>query len=530
MVALLVGLKLTLLRNGLRRSVWRTVGLVLGAVYALGIVVAAVAGLVALRWTSTEVTAQVTVVAYAALTLGWLVLSLLVFGVDETVDPARFALLPVRARALVPGLVVAALVGLPGVATVLVALGLVVTWARTPGLALAALVAAVLGTLTCVLLSRTATSAFAAFLSSRRFRDLAAVLLAVVGAGLAIATNVLSRGLGSDLGVLTTLLQRASTAASWSPFGWAWALPGDVARGAWAQAGVHLVLAAGLVVALGATWTAVLDRRLVEPSTSAGGSGTVGRSGRLERLFPADEAGAVAVRSLRYWRRDARHVATLASFLVAPLVLLVTLGLNPDVSPRLVVLTPCVLAVVVGTSVGQDLSFDGSALWLHVSTGLSGLADRRGRVLAALTVFAPVLLAMHLVVAAVTGGWASLPGALGLSAALALGGMGAGAWAGALWQWPGPVPGESPFQRGSSGGLPALASAMVVLVATGLLGLPSLALVLLGAFWRPWAGWLALPVGLVLGLAALRVGTVQGGRLLDRRWPEALRAVSERAG
>ena len=88
MVALLVSLKLRLLRNSLRRSVWRTVGLVLGAVYALGLVSAAVAGLVALRWTSTAVTGQVTVVAYAALSLSWLLLSLLVFGVADA-GPGR---------------------------------------------------------------------------------------------------------------------------------------------------------------------------------------------------------------------------------------------------------------------------------------------------------------------------------------------------------------------------------------------------------------------------------------------------------
>ena len=96
MVALLVRLKLTLLRNSLRRSVWRTVGLVIGLVYGLGIVAGVLAGLIALRWSSDTLTADVTVVAFTSLTLGWLLMSLLVFGVDETVDPARFALLPVR--------------------------------------------------------------------------------------------------------------------------------------------------------------------------------------------------------------------------------------------------------------------------------------------------------------------------------------------------------------------------------------------------------------------------------------------------
>ena len=72
-----------------------------------------------------------TVLAYAGLTVGWLLMSMLVFGVDETIDPAKFALLPVRASELLPGLLVAGLISAPGVATVLVAVGLVITWART---------------------------------------------------------------------------------------------------------------------------------------------------------------------------------------------------------------------------------------------------------------------------------------------------------------------------------------------------------------------------------------------------------------
>ena len=531
MVALLVSLKLTLLRNSLRRSVWRTVGLVLAAVYGLGLVVAAYAGLVALRWTSTTTTGEITVLVYAGLTLGWLMLSLLVFGVDETVDPARFALLPVRARDLVPGLLAAALVGVPGVATALVALGLVVTWARTPALAVAALVAAVLGTLTCVLLSRAATSAFAAFLSSRRFRDVAAVLLALVGAVVGIGANLLGRAAAGEAAAaaLPTLLTRGATLAAWSPFGWAWAVPADVARGAWGSAAAHLVLALALVLGLWAVWTRVLAQRLVEPTLGATGGGRVVAGGRVERLFPADAAGAIAVRSLRYWRRDPRHVTLIASYLIAPIVLVVTLAANPAGVTRFTVFAPCVLAFVIGTGLAQDLCFDGSAVWTHISTGVAGVDDRRGRVLATLALFGPLLVVVHVLAAVLAQGWAYVPAAVGLSAALALGGLGVGAWVGAVWQWPTPSAGDNPFQRGSSGGLPALASAGAVLLGTTLAGLPPLALLLGGLFWRPWLGWVALPVGVLVGLVVLRVGIARGGRLLDRKWPEVLLAVSERA-
>ena len=64
--------------------------------------------------------------AAAVLVLGWLLLPLVFFGVDETLDPARFALLPLTRRTLVTGLLAAALVGVPALATLLATGGLVV--------------------------------------------------------------------------------------------------------------------------------------------------------------------------------------------------------------------------------------------------------------------------------------------------------------------------------------------------------------------------------------------------------------------
>ena len=330
MVALLVRLKLTLLRNSLRRSVWRTVGLIIGMVYALGVVVLALAGLVALRSTSLSLTADVTVLAFALLTLGWLVMSLLVYGVDETVDPAKFALLPVRASQLLPGLFIAGLIGTPGIATLLVSAGLIVTWARSLPLTLAALLAFALGTATCFLLSRASTAAFAAFLASRRFRDLAFVVLALFGAGLAIGGNVLGSLAQVGLFQIRQTLADLAQLAAWTPFGWAWSIPADVARGHWLVAAIHLALATGLTLGLCAAWGRFLGARLVEPIEGGRGSTRVREAGFVDRLYPASPAGGVAGRALRYWRRDPRYVAGIAGFLIAPVVIIVTQLTNPQ--------------------------------------------------------------------------------------------------------------------------------------------------------------------------------------------------------
>ena len=155
MVAHLVRLKLSLLRNGLRRSVPQLVGMVLAALYALGVVGLAVAGLVALRSTSDVGLARsVVVVLGSAVTLGWLVVPVLLGGVDQTLDPVRFATFAVPRRRLLAGLLAAALVGVPGVVVSVLALTTTITWSRSPQAVAVAVVAAVVGVLTCVTLSR----------------------------------------------------------------------------------------------------------------------------------------------------------------------------------------------------------------------------------------------------------------------------------------------------------------------------------------------------------------------------------------
>lgn len=528
MVAVLVRLKLTLLRNSLRRSAWRTVGLIIGMVYALGIVVAVLIGMVGLRSTSPELTADVTVVALSALTLGWLVMSLLVFGVDETVDPAKFALLPVRARELLPGLLVAGLVGVPGIASALVALGLIIAWARTAPVTLAAIVAVPLGVATCLLLSRAATAAFASFLASRRFRDLAFVALALFGASLGIGGNLIGSFVTTDVHQLRASLAHLAVVAGWSPFGWAWSLPADLARGQWLIAGLRLVLAVALIGLLWVAWGRFLAARLVSPIEGGAESAKVRDSGLIERLYPASPAGGVAARTLRYWRRDPRYLAGIAGFMIAPMVIIVTQLLNPDGSSAVAMLAPSLMGLLVGLSVAQDLSYDGTALWLHISAGLRGADDRTGRVMSTATVYLPLLLILLTATVMVTGEWRLLPVTVGVTVALMLTGLGVGSTVGALWQWPAPPPGANPFQKGSSGGLPALLSFSVTMLVTLILTLPTIALAIWSAFTH-WVGYLTLPVGLACGLVALRIGINQGGKLLDRRWPEVMRAVSERS-
>ena len=100
---------------------------------------------------------------------------------------------------------------------------------------------------------------------------------------------------------------------------------------------------------------------------------------------------------------------------------------------------------LLGWGTHNDLAYDGTAFWLHVSTGVPGRADRLGR-LAPTAVLGAVLVPGYAVLSsAVTGRWSMLPADLGAGVALLLSGFGVASVLSALKPYPVPAAGDSPF-------------------------------------------------------------------------------------
>lgn len=113
MVGLFIRLKLRLLRGGLR-SPARLAVFVVGAVLGFGCV--ALLGIPLFVFRDDPRTAPaLSALLAAGLALGWATVPIAAFGVDETLDVSRLALLPIRRGRLLAGLLAAAVVGLaPG--------------------------------------------------------------------------------------------------------------------------------------------------------------------------------------------------------------------------------------------------------------------------------------------------------------------------------------------------------------------------------------------------------------------------------
>lgn len=511
MVAHLLRLKLDLLRNGLRRSTAAIVGMVVGVLYGGGFVVAGLAGMVTLRAQGdVDLARTAVVVAGSAVVAGWALLPVLLFGIDPTLDPTRFATFAVRERTLALGLALTALVGLPGIATTVLVLGSVVAGSRSVAATLAALIGGVLGLATCVLLSRIVTAASSAVLGTRRGRDVAGV------AGLLFLLSVgpIVGGL-SDGGLDRATVDRLADVLARTPLGWAWAPAGDLALGLWGTGLTRLALAAALCLGLLVVWERLLISVLRNPRATSGDGGAVSGGLGLFARLPGTPMGAIAARAGTYWLRDPRFNMPAVMTILLPAGLLIP-GIGSGSKLALLAM-PLASAYLIGWGQHNDVGYDSTAFWMHVASGVDGVSDRLGRLLPS-GLMAVVCVPTYAVLGPVFGApWRLLPATFGVGCALALNGFAVACVTSAVKQYGVPAPGENPFtsRPGSTGvtlGVQAVCGAAVFA-----LSIPALVLGVLALVGWQWAAWTVLVVGPALGVVALAVGTRMGADLFRRR-------------
>ena len=516
MVATLVKLRFLLLANGLRGRPWQIVAVILGGAYGLLLLGAAVVVLVVLRGAPVELARTVVVLAGAAVILGWTFLPVLTSGIDQTVDTARLAPFPVPINTLVLALAVSGVLGVPGIVTLVAALGTVVTWSRDPLSTVAALVSTVVGVLTAVVGSRMLAALASRVGAGRRAREAKTLLvfipLLLLGPIIAVVSNLLRD--------VADVLPTVARVVGWTPFGAVWAVPADVASGDLGRAGLELLIALGTLAVFTALWRWGLGRALERPAQAA--AAQVSRRGSgLFGVFPGTPTGAVAARALTYWIRDPRYAQSLITIPIIPALLFFWGGFGENLA--ILVWVGPVVAVLLSMSIYTDVSYDNTAFALHLQTGVSGLADRLGRVIALATFAVPVSLLLVVGSVAVSHTWQLLPGLLGITIGILLSGFAVSSLISGRFTFAVPAPGESPFKSKPGGGFSLMLSTFASWSVLAVLTLPEIVLALVGfATGEPLWGVLSIVVGLALGTALLVVGVRVGGRILDRRGPELL--------
>ncbi|WP_433081683.1 ABC transporter permease [Dactylosporangium sp. CA-052675] len=515
----------------------RLILFILGALFGLWAAFLGFAAFAASSLATGQLRPTVAAFAGAAVVLAWIFVPLLFFGVDETLDPARFALLPVPRRTLIGGMLAAAFVGIPPTVTLLATLGSVIGAAYHGGVAAAivAVLGAAVGLGVCVAASRAVTSAFARMLRSRRVRDLAALLIALLG----ISCNPLFQ-------LVFALVQRGESrqatlvgeVLSWTPLAAPYVAYVDAADGNWALVPVRLLIGVAGIVLLLWWWQQTIESAMIG---SAAGPGANRRAAtgeapvrafipRIVGFLPAGRFTALLSRELRYWLRDPRRRASLISLLAASVVIpfAFTFGANggrsgtPGLSQHALVFSLMFAGAFVGLVLVNQFGNDGTAYALHMLTEVPGQVELAARAVAVGVLAFPLLLVGTVAASLLSGHAAELPAAVGVGLCSFGISVGAAGITSVLAPYPMPES-TNPFAMNSGrGGAKGLLS-FVSMFSTWILTAP---VAVAFALLPDGLTWVVLPIGLAWGSAIAWVGTRIAGNLLQRRAPEVLAAVT----
>lgn len=488
----MVRMRIAATRRGLddpNRRTWLGSGVAVGLVLAAGTIWAGFRG------------PDLVAVVIAVWMLGWIAGPLFVGGGDETLRPEFFTALPLRPRELAGGLLAASFAGVAPLISLLALVALLVAGLRISLLAaIVAVPAIVLQLAVFVLASRLAVAAYGVLLRRRSGAVLAAVVNAFILAFSAQGWALIVAYVSSDVqGVM-------ARGARIAPSGWGLVAVESAGSRDWVTMLLALVGLAGLCVVMFAGWAALLVRR-----TTADRGGV-----RPRRPLVAHDAGGAALgKELRTWSRDllSQHRIVFAFayglfFCLIPLAIGWT-ALMPWAGP--------IVLVMAGAMSGNLYAADGTALWLTVTTPGASAVDVRARQRALAIVLGPAVLALTVLLTALSGQTSAWPLVLSVLPALLGAAVGLGLFLSVVVAVPMTDPQHrsgNPLQTGGDDGqLVGMVYAGLALL--GLMAGPALLVAVFASWW-----------GVVVGVATGWLYWWGLGRLaadvLDRRGPELL--------
>ncbi|WP_371643874.1 MULTISPECIES: transporter [unclassified Streptomyces] len=522
-----VRLKLSLIRNGLKGSSKRKAAYFTSLAFSLVVAFFAMLGLAVLHGNPHAGTAVVMLAAILA--LGWTFMPLFFPSGDETLDPSRLVMLPLRPRPLVRALLASSLVGIGPLFTVCLAVGSVVAVARGTAGIIAAVPAVPLLVLGCVTLARAVATANVRLLTSRKGRDLALLsgLLIAIGAQVA---NFASQRLFQAGGLAQ--LEPAEAVVRWLPPATAVGMVDSASKGSYGVAAGQLAVTVLALVLLLRFWERSLTSLMVTPDgstiaaakpsakrTSAGGDG-------VWAFLPAGRTGTVMQRTLRYVVRDPKTKSAWVTALAVGLIIPVFNALQGTGSVYLACFGTGMLGVQMYNQFGQDTS----AFWMvaqTISTPRDAFVELRARAYALALVTAPYTVLVTAVTAALLHDWSVLPAGLGMSLALLGSMLCTGALASA--RFPYSIPTDGAFKNVAPGqaGL-AWAGIFGGMFASAVICSPVIVLaVYLNVADQSSLAWILLPLGAAWGTLAAWAGLRLAAPTVARKLPEILLAVSK---
>lgn len=542
MIPMLWRLRMTLWWRTLRSSTLKLIGTVLMALYALGMtsMIMVGIGVLALVDRNTEVFAQAIAGAGGLLVLVWLLSSVMMAGVDDTLAPSRFAVLGRRARELQPGMMVASFFGIGACVTILGVLAagsITAVWLLTGGgasplattLALLALLPCFLGgVLLSFLLPRAIATQLAVFSVSRKLRETLSIVVVLVVIAVSYGASVLLSSMGTlDPQALVSLWTRATDVLGWSPFGALFAAPLDLADGRVLTGLSRILIGVATLVGLWLWWRVTLDKALCSALAGEASSGAARISPLVPRWAPKNALGAMIGKSLRYWKRDSRYLSAIGIY---PLILLFFLAmtLTGSMPTSMTIGSTLFFSLFTGLSLCNEIGFDGPSNWVTMTSGVRGREVLLGKAIASFLVLAPMLLVLGALLMVVTGNVRALPTMLIAQAGLVVSSIMMSLLVAVILPYRTAAPGVNPMKDKSAASGAAYLTMLMGLVAALVPQIPAIAVAIVGLVTGSQLLLLvAALLAFAVGVVAFLVVPGRAGAMLDRRYPEVFVKVRD---
>lgn len=249
----------------------------------------------------------------------------------------------------------------------------------------------------------------------------------------------------------------------------------------------------------------------------------------LFELFPKNRSGVIAARSVRYWFSDPRYWLNFAAVPFAPLLIIVPLALVGVPQWYLLLIPVPLVSLFLGWILHNDLAYDGNAFWFHVSVGVRGRTEIRGRLLPMVVMWFVVTLLGSVLTALYAGDWLTLPVVIGLATAAFGGAAGAGLVTSVRATYLVTKPGENPMtQPANAGRSPFIGQLVSLSIGLSLAALVLVPLLLTGSVSSVSGVGAAasLVLGLILGITSLFIGVRLAAVHYDSRAPELMNFLS----
>ncbi|MGG3670577.1 hypothetical protein ABES96_05000 [Bacillus nitratireducens] len=377
MVSVLIRMKLSILKNSMNsgKAVLLTIIGIVGLLIAIGTIV-----LFSFYPTEHNVSKSILYVVFALWTVGW-ILGPILSGGDGMLRPEYFALLPLTSFKLARALFVVAFIGLGPLVSLIAFVGLLIYTARVSLYAtIVAVPAITLQLIFVVLLSKVVASIIGETMKSRIGMELGAMLFGFIIAFLNVGWYALPAINGITLNEPTFLYMFPS---SWAILAVEFAIQSN-----WLLAFVFLIILTILCGLLLFIWTTLLMKNTVKDTKKIQVTITTNKHRKALRIFSETKIGAIITKELKSWARDPQR----GRFLRMGIWIGVFYGILVT-SAHISYLMPwagVIMIVFTSMFACNIYGFDGSALWLTLTTPGAERIDVCGRQFAWLIAIGPI--------------------------------------------------------------------------------------------------------------------------------------------